>query len=249
MIIDAHQHLFKGFAGEIGVSTPEEFVNGFKSRGVDKGIVGTFDGYFSDYKAANDELHALMVQYPDTVQAWCVIDPRDGEDAIEELDRCINGLGMAGLELNPWIQAVSTVDPCMFPLLEEAAHLKIPILYHDGTAPYCTVDQVAYIAGRYPDMPIILGGGGLMDYARGAVRAAVAHDNVLLACSGGRMDTYRRVVDVVGAERIVWASAYAFGGPEGIPYHLDKVESLGLSDDDKEKVFGRNILRIVPALA
>jgi hypothetical protein len=249
MIIDAHQHYLESFAGEKGVGGPQELVEGFRAMGVDKAIVGTFEGYFSDYKAANDELYALMQQYPGVIQAWCVVDPRDGEAAIEELRRCIEQLGMAGLEFHNWIQAVSAVDPCMFPVMEEAARLEIPVLFHDGTAPYCTTDQVAYLAGRYPDATIFLGGSGLMDFARQAIRAVVKYDNAVLVVSGSRFETLRNTSQVVGIDRIVWASAFAFGGPGTIGYHLDKIRCLDISDEEKEKIFSGNIVKLVPSLA
>lgn len=249
MIIDAMQHYFKGFAGEKGIGGPEEFVEGFRAHGVDKGIAVPFEGYYSDYKAANDELAALMRQYPGVIQGWCVVNPHDGETAIEELRRCSEDLGMAGLGFYNWIQAVSTVDPCMFPIMEEAVRLKIPVLFHDASAVYCTLGQVGYLAGRYPDTIIILGGGGLMDFARQAIRALVKYDNVVLAVSGSRFETLRKAVQVVGVDRIVWASAYAFGGVAGLEYHLQKIQCLDLTDDEKEDIFSRNILRIVPSLA
>jgi uncharacterized protein len=247
VIIDGHTHYFKSFAYMQGL-TAREWVEAFQALGVDKAVVFTVEGFLSDYRIGNDELFEVARQYPDKVYAWGTVDPRDGERAIEEVGRCVNELGMTGFKFHNWLQAVSAVDPCMFPVMEEIARRKLPVLFHDGTPPYASTDQVAYLAGRYPEATIILGHSGLNEFARQAIRAVVKNDNVLLSVCGARYETLKRATETVGPERIVWGSDFPFGGAGNIAYHRAKVEALPISDDDKEKVFSGNLIRLVPAL-
>jgi predicted TIM-barrel fold metal-dependent hydrolase len=248
MIIDGHTHYFRSFAYMKGMGV-KEWVESFQAMGVDKAVVFTMEGFFRDYPACNDELVEVVRQYPDTVHAWGSVDPRDGEGAVEEVGRCVDVLGMTGIKFHTWLQAVSAVDPCMFPVMDEIARRRLPVLFHDGTPPYATTDQVAYLAGRYPDATVILGHSGLNEFARQALRAARKHENILLGVCGARYETLKAAVETVGAERVVWGTDYPFGGPGNIVYHRAKVEALRISDDDKEKIFSGNMIRLVPALA
>jgi predicted TIM-barrel fold metal-dependent hydrolase len=249
MLIDAHTHYFKSFTPTMKGLEAQEFVEGFRALGVDKALVFTLEGFLRDYQKANDELAAIAAHHPDAIEVWGTVDPRDGEQAIAEIGRCVDELGMTGFKFHNWLQAVAAVDPCMFPVMEEIARRQLPVLFHDGTPPYCSTDQVAYLAGQYPDATLILGHSGLNEFARQALRAAVKHENVLLCVCGARYETLKRAVELVGAERIVWGSDFPFGGDGNIVYHRAKVEALPISDDDKEKIFSGNMIRLVPSLA
>jgi hypothetical protein len=248
MIIDTHTHYFKSFTPIIQGLSGKEFVEGFQALGIDKVVVCTLEGFFKNYQACNDELAALESEYPDVVRTWGTVDPRDGEEAIAEIGRCVDELGMVGFKFHNWLQAVSAVDPCMFPVMEEIARRELPVLFHDGTPPYCSTDQIAYLADRYPDATVILGHSGLNEFARQALRAAVKYDNVMLNVCGARYETLKRAVETVGPERILWGTDFPFGGPGNIIYHRAKVEALPISDDDKEKIFSENMIRLVPSL-
>jgi predicted TIM-barrel fold metal-dependent hydrolase len=247
MIIDGHTHYFKSFASMQGLS-PKEFVEGFQALGVDKAVVVTLEGFYRDYQAGNDELAAVAAQYPDILQAWGTVNPRDSEKAIAEIGRCVDELGMTGFKFHNWLQAVSAVDPCMFPVMEEMERRRLPIIFHDGTPPYASTDQIAYLAGRYPDVPILLAHSGLNEMARQALRGAVKHNNLFLCVCGARYETLKRACETVGPERILFSTDYPFGGEGNIIYHRAKVEALPISDDDKEKIFSGNIIRLVSSL-
>lgn len=247
MIIDSHAHYFKSFASMQGLS-PAEFVEGFQALGVDKAVIVTLEGFYGNYQACNDELAAVASQYPGVIQAWGTVNPRDGEKAIAEIGRCVDELGMTGFKFHNWLQAVSAVDPCMFPVMEELARRRLPVIFHDGTPPYASTDQIAYLAGRYPDTPVLLAHSGLNEFARQALRGAVKHDNLFLGVCGARYELLKRAVQIVGPGRILWGTDFPFGGKGNIIYHRAKVDALPISDDDKEKIFSGNIVRLVPSL-
>jgi hypothetical protein len=155
---------------------------------------------------------------------------------------------MTGFKFHNWLQAVSAVDPSMFPVLEEMERRRAPVIFHDGTPPYASTDQIAYLAGRYPDTTFILAHSGINDMARQALRAVVKHDNVLLGACGERYETLKKAVETVGPERIVFGTDFPFGGAGNIVYQWAKVDALPISDDEREKILGGNMIRLVPSL-
>jgi uncharacterized protein len=247
LVIDGHTHYFPNFAYMKGL-TGQEFAEGLRSKGVDKAIVFTLNGFFARrYKKGNDELARLVDTYPDLLRAFCSVDPRDGPEALKELRRCVRDLGMLGLKFHNWLQAISAVDSAMFPIIEEAAKLNVPVLFHDGTPPYAETLQVAHLAARFPQATIILGHSGNVDFWRQAIRAAKKYPNIILStCSSAPMSAFRRMVDEVGADRMVWGSDYPFGN--GFEYLLNKVLHLNISDEDKEKILSGTMLKLLPSL-
>ena len=249
MIIDGHTHYFKSFGGTMKGVAAKEFVKRIRSYGIDKAVVFTLDGFYGDYRAGNDELAQVTSLYSNVLYPWGTVDPRDGEKAIDEIGRCLDELDMTGFKFHNWLQAVSAVDPCMFPVLEEMERRRAPLMFHDGTPPYANTEQIGYLAGQYPGTTFILGHGGINDMGRQALRWAVKYDNILIGACGPRFDTLEKAVKVVGPERIVWGSDFPFGGEGNIPYQWAKVDALPISDDDKEKIMGGNMVRLVPSLA
>jgi hypothetical protein len=247
MIVDGHTHFFRRFAGMQGLS-PAEFVEGLRALGIDKALVFTLEGFFGEPQSANDELADLVKRYPEALKAFCTVNPRHGQAAIEELKRCVLDLGMVGLKLHNWLQAVSAVDPCMFPLIEEAARLEVPVVFHDGTPPYCTTLQVAYLAKLYPEATIILGHSGLNDFWRQAIKAALRYDNIYLLPCGAPVQGIAEMVETVGVDRLIWGSDFPFGGPGAVVYARHKIECLEIPDSDKQRILGENIMRLIPSL-
>lgn len=213
LIIDGHTHYFPSLAYMKGLSA-QEFADGLRARGVHKALVFTVNGFFGGrYKEHNDELAELVGAYPDILRAFCSVDPRDGQEAIKELRRCVRDLGMPGIKFHNWLQAISAVDPAMYPIIEEAANLSVPVLFHDGTPPYATTLQVAHLAALYPQATIILGHSGNSDFWQQAIRAAKKYPNIVLStCSSAPMSAFRRMVDEVGADRMVWGCDYPYWG-------------------------------------
>jgi uncharacterized protein len=54
------------------------------------------------------------------------------EGAANELERCVHGLGLKGLKLDPALQDFNPGEPRAFAVYEAAAALRIPLLIHTG---------------------------------------------------------------------------------------------------------------------
>lgn len=247
LVVDGHTHYFPSFGYMQGLSA-REFVDGLRAKGVYRAVVCTINGFFGGrYQEGNDELAGLVDAYPDLLRACCSVDPRDGQAAIKELRRCVRSMGMVGVKFHNWLQAISAVDPAMYPIIEEAADLGVPVFFHDGTPPYAETQQVAHLAALYPRATIILGHSGNCDFWRQAIRAAQKYPNIILStCSSAPTSAFRKMVDEVGAGRMIWGSDYPFG--DAFEHLLDKVLSLDISELEKEKILSGTMLRLMPSL-
>lgn len=117
----------------------------------------------------------------------------------------------------------------------------------DNNPGEATPMDVAELAGRFPDVPLICGHSG--GSAELGVRAIRPHKNVFLEFSGS--DSHSGEVDYavreLGADRIVWGG---HGPSRSYSTELSKVLDADLSREDRMKILGRNLRRIAaPILA
>lgn len=82
----------------------------------------------------NDHVASAVKKHPDVFMAFGAIDPWTGKLAVDEVKRC-HDLGLIGMgELNPARQHFYANDPRFYPIWEQCAKLKMPILFHGGMA-------------------------------------------------------------------------------------------------------------------
>lgn len=82
----------------------------------------------------NDYIAEVVAAHPDVFIGFGVVDPWQGELAVEEVRRC-RELGLVGLgELNPARQHFYPNDPRFHRIWETAAELSMPVLFHGGYA-------------------------------------------------------------------------------------------------------------------
>ncbi len=248
MIIDAHTHLFEAYVTQRGVPVGE-FVDSLQAHGISKALAFTTEGFFGNQKQWNDALAELTRPYPRILYSCATVDPRAGKLAIDELRRCVTQLGMVGLKLHPWLQAFSVLDPLLYPIIETAIDLHIPVIFHDGTPPYCTPLQIAHLAQQYPEATIVLGHSGLSDFPREALAALKRCPNLVACPCGAPMSAITRYVEAIGAERVIFGSDFPWGGPESLEYYKLKIDRLPVSEDERKLIFSGSVLRIIPALA
>ena len=242
MIIDSHTHLMPHYGWRKGLDIHDHMKLLWDS-GVDKAVLFTIEGFHTDYESHNQEIFEAYKIYPESVIPFCTINPRD-PDALEELKRC-HKLGMKGIKFHPWLQAFPIVDDIIMPIVEEAAKLDMPIISHDGTPPYCTSLQVAYLAYCFPRAKIILGHAGMKDFAYEAYCAAKRYENVYLGFCGSAFQIMKEAVSDIGPERCLFGTDSPFAGKEYIAYETKKIKMLGLPNQDEENIFGGNIARLL----
>lgn len=196
-------------------------------------------------RAGNDLVIDLMHRVP-TAIGFCYLNPLHGPVAIEEMRRCVSEHGMSGIKL--WI-ACRCSDLHVFPIVEEAIRLGVPVLQHSwfrqGDRPFpgeSTPDDVAELARRYPDLKLIMAHMGFM--WKCGVDVVADCPNVMVDTSG--TDPERGMVEYaverLGADRVLYGSD---APGRDVLCQIGKVMAARLSAEDLEKVLSRNARRIL----
>jgi predicted TIM-barrel fold metal-dependent hydrolase len=93
-------------------------------------MTGQWKDMYKGYKETNDTIVSAVNQYPDRFIGFLAIDPRRGQEAINEIDRCVD-LGLKGVKIWPW--GFYPDDPSLYPFYEKVKDHNLPILYHGGS--------------------------------------------------------------------------------------------------------------------
>ena len=242
MIVDFHTHLLPASFNErrSGIAARDAtfatlFANGGKivsaadliasmdEDGVDFSVVLGF-GWCDRETAreANDCLLDAAARYPGRIAAFCSVHSGWGDDALRELERCVDA-GAVGIgELHPALQGIDlATDQSFEPLARFAAERGLLVNVH-GSEPVghvypgkgpTTPERLLAIAERYPDVRWVFPhwGGGLPFYAlMPEVRAALANTWFDSAVSPFLYDAevFDVAVRAAGADHVLFGSDY-----------------------------------------
>lgn len=187
-----------------------------------------------------------MRRFPGRVLGYCYVNPGYGREALEEIRRCVGDLGFIGIKL---YNEYTCTEPVVFPIVELAIELGVPILQHASHSHYFVEDQprmsdaghLAELARCYPEAMLIcahISGGGDWEWTIKALRHV---PNVLLDTSGSvtNAGTVELAAKVAGVERLV------FGCDSSMTAGVGKIRGANLSIQDKEKILSGNMMRIL----
>ncbi len=203
-------------------------------------------------------------EHPDQLSWFATIHPRAGERALEEVRRVARA-GASGLgELSPAGQGFSLRDRDFLKIAELAADLGLPINFHVNEAlgrdrPGRRFDDLAdfqWLARQFPDLRIILAHwGGMIPFFEMNRKVRRDLKNVFYdtAASPLLYDSriYRAVIDIVGAEKILFGSDYPlllYPRRERVPGFsrlLREIHDAGLTDAELALVLAGNARRLL----
>ena len=242
MIVDFHTHLLPAsfnerrsgiaardatfatlFAGGGRIVSAADLIASMDEDGVDFSVVLGFGWCDREVaREANDCLLDAAARYPGRIAAFCSVHPGWGDDALRELERCVDA-GAVGIgELHPALQGIDlATDQSFEPLARFAAERGLLVNVH-GSEPVghvypgkglTTPERLLAIAERYPDVRWVFPhwGGGLPFYAlMPEVRAALANTWFDSAVSPFLYDAevFDVAVRAVGADRVLFGSDY-----------------------------------------
>lgn len=244
-IIDTHTH-FPGTSFGGSTKSIHELREEFLQEGLSGAWIMTTDGLRRDPVKHNDILADAVKDDLDFFVSFCTVDPLVGtEQAVTELVRAKEKLGMKGLKLHPWLQSFSLTNPAVLPILKKAGELDMPVVFHDGTPPYSTPLQIAAAAEKVPDTMIILGHTGLDDLWQDAVCACLRQPNIYLCLCSLSSGYIVEVVEQCPEDKLLYGSDGGFFS--GIVKDgICKIETACKDRNMLEKIFYDNPQRIVP---
>ena len=242
MRVDFHVH-----QPSAGAYPAEAYLELMDRAGIDVSAVFTYEGLISEPERNNDALAAWVAGHRDRLVPFCTVDPRS-PGAAAEVARCAVEHGVRGVKLHPWLQAFSPLDPVLDPVCRVAAEHGIPMLFHDGTPPFSTPLQVAHVAGRHPDLTVVLGHGGLHDMTADAIAAALRHPNVVICMCSLPAGLMERIVAAVPVDQLVFGTdggLFPTAGQHYVGYRFRELECLDLAPDQLDRILGRNPARLL----
>jgi predicted TIM-barrel fold metal-dependent hydrolase len=242
MIVDCHTHVGKTkFIGK--VTTAEMVLKMMDEAGVDKAVM--FSGTSTGSATPVEKVAEEVGKYPDRLVGFAVVNPKE-HDAPEKLEEAVTKYGLRGLKIHPTFQALPADDELwVYPLIEKAQELKIPVMIHSGEAPYATPWQIGLVAMDFPKVTIIMAHMGLnsLCYTDAAIKMAKRANNLILETAGVVYDApITKACNEIGSDRIVFGS----DAPVNNPIHeIKKIQVAKISEQDKRNILGENIARIL----
>jgi predicted TIM-barrel fold metal-dependent hydrolase len=170
-----------------------------------------------------DEQHRYVVesvaQYPDRLIGGIVMHPRLWDDRVADtVATMVREQGFRLLYLNPslhkfWLPIKTPSEGAgsrklLYPIFEAARFLKMPVIIHLGEQPYAVPATADFVAGAFPDVPIIIAHLGTQGELLTIESLLVAehHDNVYLETSWAMPHMIIEAVHTVGADRLIFGS-------------------------------------------
>ncbi len=173
----------------------------------------------------------------------------DAPDALEELER-IKSLGIKGVKLHPEYQSFFVDDEKMKPIYKKISQLGLITLFHAGHdygfgEPYHCMPDNLLRALRWFDSPVVAAHWGGSGCGREVIDKLCGMDVWFdLAFGYGTMPKAiaQKILDKHTPDRLLFASDVPWHRPM---WEMRLLESLDVSDDDKQKIYYKNAARLL----
>jgi predicted TIM-barrel fold metal-dependent hydrolase len=244
-LIDAHTHLGQSLFG-VGQSV-DALLASMARSGIVQSVVVPLKPRGYHFGPENDRIASAVRANPERLRGFVRVDPWQDADALRELHRGLDDLGLVGLYLHPFEEQFAANDEIVFPLLAVLRERGLPLLLAGGYPGFSHPSQIGDLARAFPDVTIIATHGGQLNISglllADAGRMLRANPNVIMETSGiYREDFIEDTVAELGAERVVFGSnaPYMDQGFESA-----RVRLAHLDDAAKAALGSENILRIL----
>jgi len=248
-VIDCHAHL-NHHSRSTWEADDRKLIEAADKLGIDQLCCSTLTPHWpatlDGFRECNRWTADGIRRFPGRVLGYCYVNPGYGREALEEIRRYTGDYGFIGIKL---YNEYTCTEPVVFPIVELAIELAVPILHHASHSHYFVEDQprmsdgghLAELARRYPEAMLIcahISGGGDWEWTIKALRHAT---NVSLDTSGSVTDegSVDMAAAVVGVDRLV------FGCDSSMTAGVGKIRGANLSTQDKEKILGGNMMMLL----
>jgi len=239
------------------LAAAEDLIASMDSEGIDLSIALNVGWYSHELCVeTNNYIMEAVSRYPERLVGFCAIQPKAGEAAIAEIERCARG-GLRGIgEMRSDVQGFDLGDEAtMRPVVEAAQRCGMILLTHSSEPVghvysgkgNITPDILYPFIRRFPQMPIVCAhwGGGLPFYAL-MPEVATALANVFFDTAATpflyRPQVFRHVAEIVGIDKILFGSDYPLLSPGRI---MSELRSIGLGEEAESLILGGNGRRLL----
>ena len=170
---------------------------------------------------SNDEVAAMARRHPNTLTAIASVDLLHPREAVRELRRCVNELGMRALRVLPWLWGLAPDDRHYYPLYVACIELGIPFCLQVGHAgplkpsePGRPIPYLDQVAATFPELTIV---GGHIGYpwTTEMISLTTKYPNVYLDTSAYKPSRYPeelvRYMRGHGRKKVLFGSNHPIG--------------------------------------
>ncbi|MBP7933892.1 MAG: amidohydrolase [Phycisphaerae bacterium] len=206
MIVDCHTHVWESIE-QLGRGTGQVYgrPHGHRSasipradiashlaaaKPVDKSFVLAFKSHYLEADVPNAYVARYVRQYPDRLIGFAGLDPSRPKEAIDELRRAHDDLGMRGVTIWPAAQDFHPASSAAMRVYAEVSRLRLPMLIHQDihVAENCKMEfarpyLVDEIAREFPDLKIVIAQLGY-PWTEETIALLCKHRNVFADISG-----------------------------------------------------------------
>ncbi len=267
-VLDVHHHVgnaFRALGGDVSLGAgleAEAFAEQelssrlaiMDAADVDQAVVIPGHGYerangIADTKLENDAIAAYRDRTPERFPvAVGIVEPRDGEASLEELTRCREELGLAGISFHTRFQGVSLDSRWIRTYCERMAELElVPVIHAMDETPEEALWKLAVLARAVPETPVLaLDAFGSYEATRQCFFIAEVAPNVIFDTSlSYNFDFIEEFVGAFGPERVVFGTdLYSHPVGRRISHILPQILESELSDDVKRMILAGNARRL-----
>lgn len=263
--LDIHTHVFpEAIAGKAvqylqeyyrfnweGSGLPEDLLRHMDLAGVGHAVIFSSATKPEQVEAVNNYIAGLCRAEPGRFTGFGTLH-RDYPDYLSELGR-MRELGLKGVKFHPDFQKFAIDDPVMMQIYE-AIGPEMVMLFHigDRNGDLSSPERLSRVLDAMPELRIIaahFGGYSMWDEAwRHLVGRNVWLDTSSAIPFLGAAEA-ARIVRAHGVDKILWGSDYPAVQPGTA---ITQLRSLGLEEEDLEKIFFRNgasLLGLAPGAA
>jgi predicted TIM-barrel fold metal-dependent hydrolase len=242
---------------EAKMATAEELLASMDEAGIDSSVVLNV-GWVNHELCVktNDYILDSVSRYPTRLVGFCAIQPRAGDAAIAELERCAKA-GARGIgELRSDVQGFNLADKTtMKPLVDAAlkhnliflTHSSEPVGHEYSGKGGITPDILYSFITAFPNLKLVCAhwGGGLPFYAL-MPEVAKALTNVFFDTAATvflyKPEIFEQVNRIIGSDKILFGSDYPLVPQNRV---LAQIRSSQLSEEDKARILGANAQKLL----
>jgi predicted TIM-barrel fold metal-dependent hydrolase len=236
-ICDAHVHL-----GQSGPWQPYEnptiylkelmkLLDGFK---IDRALVFPNPNVGDKYPETNDYIAECVEKFPGRLVGFGRVDPRRGNEAIQELKRMKQKLVLTGLKLHPMVECFRPDHLYFNKFFRKVEELELPVLIHTGEG-FSAPGLVAKVAKKHPKMTMILA-----HLREGCISAMKESPNIYVETSGTLPD-FVEIATEIDENRVLFGSDIPY---YRFPTQTAIIEAAEITEKTKRKVYSENFEKL-----
>jgi len=255
MIIDAHCHLFDTNVRDRyfwidgqpeGNISPEQYAQCILAQPVDHVLLSADPGLLRTPEGlarANDLVAQAAQAHPARISGLCQVNPHLPEESLDEIDKHVAKGNFVGIgEICQHVLDFETCDERIYPVIERAIELDVPVQYHASVAEHTS--GIDMLAAQFPAAKFLMAHiGGMYNWPNG-IDVARRHDNVWVDTSGYVMlclGAMKRALDELGPGKMLFAVDYPLIETAGL---VAALEILDVSPEDREHMAWQNTAKL-----